>query len=418
MLAASLVALVPAALAAQSAVPIDSMLDRLVAEARAANPRLLGDEAMARAAAARVRAAGALPDPMLDLGVMDLTLPAFSFRRSDFTEVDVGISQEFPWPGTLGARTRAARAELGARTADASARRRELTVQVADRYYRVRYLVTARETLQRQRALLQTAVEIATARYATGSVPQSDPLQARVARARLDADAAALAAEEAGARAELRALRRAPAESLALAPLPVLADSMWRAHERFGLALTDNALEQHPRLLARREALEVARQTVAVERLGARPDFTLSARYGARPLGSDFFSAFVGVRLPLWAGRKQLRLADAARAESEAASAALAGEETALSAELARTRADITGGAERIRLLADQVVPAADATVEAALRSYGVGQADFLSVLSAEDALYRARLELASVTAEHFTHLVMLHELVRPEGAR
>src|SRR5207245_6983747 len=39
------------------------------------------------------------------------------------------------------------------------------------------------------------------------------------------------------------------------------------------------ALATHPRLAARRAAVDAATRTIQVERLGARPDFTLSLRY-------------------------------------------------------------------------------------------------------------------------------------------
>ena len=142
---------IPAVLSGQMPVRTDSVLDRLTAEAIAANPSLDASRAMARAAAARIRPAGALPDPMVSTGVMNLTLPRFAFRESDFTEVDIELSQEFPWPGTLGARTGAARAEARQREADVGSRRREISVRVAELYYRLRYVVTARATLERQR---------------------------------------------------------------------------------------------------------------------------------------------------------------------------------------------------------------------------------------------------------------------------
>ena len=407
---------VPAA--AQVAPAGDTTLARITAEAIVANPSLDASRAMARAADARVRPAGALPDPMVSAGVMDLALPRFAFRESDFTEVDLELSQEFPWPGTLGARTQAARAEARARDADVGARRREVTVRVAELYYRLRYVVTARTTLQQQRGLLAAAVEISTTRYATASAPQSDPLQARVAVARLEADDADLAEQEATLRAQLTALRnvRGP-ESLVVEPIRPEAVALER-HE--GLAPGGGALDSlsmHPRLVAKRAALEAAERAVRVEQLGARPDFSITARYGARPLDSDFFSAFVGIRLPLWAGRKQHRLADAARADADAARAALAEERAALDADLATALAGITSGETRLRLLTTQVIPAAEATVEAVLRSYRVGQAPFLNVLAAEDSLYRAQLDAAMVAAEHLTHLVMLEQLLRREEA-
>jgi outer membrane protein, heavy metal efflux system len=404
--------------AAQAAPAADTILARLTAEAVAANPSLDASRAMARAAADRVRPAGALPDPMLSAGVMNLALPRFAFRESDFTEVDLELSQEFPWPGTLGARTQTARAEARARAADVGARRREIAVRVAELYFMLRYVVTARTTLQRQRELLAIAVEIATTRYATASAPQSDPLQARVAVARLEAEDADLAQQEATLLAQLQAIRnvRSP-ETLAVEPIHPEMVPQGAHAALLTPGGTPDSLPGHPRLAARQAALEAAERSVRVEQLGARPDFTISTRYGARPLGSDFFSAFVGLRVPLWAGRKQHRLADAARADADAARAALAEERAALDAELRGALADIRSGETRLRLLTTQVIPAAEATVEAVLRSYRVGQAPFLNVLAAEDSLYRARLDAAMVAAEHLTHLVMLEQLLLREEA-
>jgi len=411
----------PAPVAAQIPVRGDTLLHRLTAEAATVAPAVLRSATLARAAATRIRPAGALPDPMLNVGVMDLTLPRFGFRESDFTEVDIQLTQQFPWPGTLGAQTRAARAMARGATAETAMLRRDLAVRIALLYYRLRYIVAARETLVRQRALLQSAVEISTARYGTGSVPQSDPLQARVALARLETEEAALAGEESGLRADLRAVRgiRGP-EQLAVAP--IAADTVAalvlnvQAEHTVHLALAD-PLASHPRLGVRRAVIEAADQTARAEALTARPDFEITTRYGARPLGADFFSAFVGIRVPLWSGRKQRLLAQAARIESEAAQRGLDEEQAALTADLERTLADARAGAARLSLLVERVLPLTREGVDAALRSYRTGQTDFQSVLTAEDARYRAELEAAGVAAEHLTHLVMLEQLLEPEPA-
>jgi outer membrane protein TolC len=356
---------------------------------------------------------------MLSAGVMNLTLPRFAFRESDFTEVDVELSQEFPWPGSLGAQTQAARAEARRAGAQVATRRREIVVRTAELYYRLRYVATARATLRQQRRLLATAVEIATTRYANTSAPQSDPLQARVAMARLDAEDAALTEQQARVGAELKALRNITGSdrlTIELIRPQTVLSVLNGARNR--AALTADSLQAHPRLIARRAAVEAAERTVRVEQLGARPDFSITTRYGARPLGSDFLSAFVGIRVPLWAGRKQGRLADAARADADAARAELAAEIVALEAELEAARAAVVSGETRLRLLTTQVIPSALATVEAVLRSYRVGQAPFLNVLAAEDSFYRAELEAAMVAAEHLTHLVMLEQLLLPEDAQ
>jgi cobalt-zinc-cadmium efflux system outer membrane protein len=420
--AALIVGATPLRLPAQTSPP-DTVLARLTAEAVAANPSLEVSRATARAAASRVPPAGALPDPMLSAGVMDLTLPRFAFHESDFTEVDVELSQEFPWPGMLGARTAVARAQARGSRAEVAVRRREVVVRTAEVYYRLRYVVTARGTLIRQRELLSAGVDISTARYASTAAPQSDPLQARVALARLDTEEAELSAEEAELRARLKAVRNASgADSLAVEPIrPELVPDELDLSPASGATMAadlsaKDSVPEHPRLAARQAAIAAAEQSIQVERLGGRPDFTIMTRYGARPIAADFFSAFVGFRIPLYAGRKQHRLADAARADADAARAALAEEQAALREEIRTGLAQIRSEAVRLHLLTAQVVPASQATVDATLRSYRVGRIEFLNVLAAEDALYRAQLDAARVAADHLTHLVMLEQLVTPEG--
>ena len=53
--------------------------------------------------------------------------------------------------------------------------------------------------------------------------------------------------------------------------------------------------------------------------------------------------------------------------------------------------------------------------VESVLRSYQVGRAEFLTLLSVEDARYRAELEAVAVAADYQAQLVMLRQLTAGE---
>src|SRR5437899_11810475 len=318
----------------------DLIIQSLVAEVLARNPTVVQRQAAVRAAALRIRPAGTLPDPRLSLGVMDLQMPHFEFDQSDFTEVDADLSQEIPWPGTLGARSGVMRAATAGARAEEGAVRRELTTTMAAGYYRLGYTVTALETLRHQRELLEAAVQLSTTRYATGAAPQSDPLQAKLARDRLRSEEFALESERVAALAAVNALRnRAPGDSVPVTAIDLAALRAGAAPQPPADSLVALALATHPRLAARRAAVDAATRTIQVERLGARPDFTLTLRYGYRPRAfnynfPDFFSAFVGLRLPIWAWRKQNRLADAARADSTGAAAGLRDAELQLSREV------------------------------------------------------------------------------------
>jgi outer membrane protein, heavy metal efflux system len=401
----------------------DSLLQSLVAEALARSPTLLQRQAAVRAATLRIRPAGTLPDPLLSLGVMDLQMPHFEFNKSDFTEVDADLSQEIPWPGTLGARSGVMRAAAAGARAEEGAVRRELTTAMTVAYYRLGYTVTALETLRYQRALLEAAVQLSTTRYATGAAPQSDPLQAKLARDRLRSEEFALESERVAALGAVNALRnRAPEDSVAVVSIDPSAVRAGAAPQPRTDSLMALALAAHPRLAMGRAAVDAATRSIQVERLGARPDFTLTVRYGYRPpfLGQfhfpDFFSAFVGLRLPVWAWRKQNRLADAARADSTGAAAGLRDAELQLSREVTETAARVQASQQRLALLVDGVLPTAQGAVESVLRSYQVGRADFLTLLSVEDARFRAELEAAEVAADYLTYLVMLQQSTAGEG--
>jgi len=401
----------------------DSILQSLVAEALQRNPTVAQRQAAVRAATLRIRPAGSLPDPMLTLGVMDLRLPDFEFNHSDFTELDAALSQEIPWPGTLGARSGVMRAAAAAARAEDSVVRRELTTAMAVAYYRLGYTVTALATLRQQGDLLQAAVQLSTTRYATGVAPQSDPLQAKLARDRLRSEAFAVESERVAAVAAVNALRsRAPGDSVAatvIDPAAVRAEATPQSDTDSLVAL---ALATHPRLSARRATVDAATRTIQVERLGARPDFTVTLRYGYRPAFGgqfnlpDFFSASIGLRLPIWAGRKQNRLADAARADSTGAAAGLHDAELQLQREVTEMAARVQAAEQRLALLVDGVLPTARGTVESVVRSYQVGRAELLTLLSVEDARFRAELEAAEVAALYLTQLVMLRQLTAEEG--
>ena len=399
----------------------NSLLDALLAEALAQNPSIAQRQAAARAATLRIRPAGTLPDPMLTAGVMDLVVP-FEFNQSEFTEVDAELSQTIPWPGSLGARSGVAKAAAVGARAEEHVTRREVAAAMADAYYRLQYAVSALATLRGQLTLLDAAVQLSTTRYGTGSAPQSDPLQAKLARDRLQLEALSAESDRVSALAAVNALRNHSADDpLPVAPIDVTAIRGGAAPPPSTDSLVAAALATHPRLAARHAAVDAAARMIQVERLEGRPDFTFMLRYGYRPrvLGfnfPDFFSAFVGIRLPLWASRKQHRLADAARADYVAAGAELRETELQLSQEVTETAARVAAAQQRLVLLVDRVVPAAQGTVESVLRSYQVGRAEFLTLLLVEDARYRAELEAAAVAVYYQTQLVRLRQLTAEES--
>jgi len=130
-------------------------------------------------------------------------------------------------------------------------------------YYRLGYAVTALETLRHQRELLDAAVQLSTTRYATGAAPQSDPLQAKLARDRLRSEEFALESERVAALAAVNALRnRAPGDSVPVSSIDPAALRAGAARQPPADSLVARALATHPRLAARRAAIDQATRTI------------------------------------------------------------------------------------------------------------------------------------------------------------
>src|SRR5439155_21738054 len=130
---------------------------------------------------------------------------------------------------------------------------------------------------------------------------------------------------------------------------------------------------------------------------------------------SVFFSAFVRVRVVVWAWRTRRLVGDTARADSIGAVAGLREAELELSREVIEAAARVQASQQRLALVVDGVLPNARGTVESVLRSYQVGRAEFLTLLSVEDARYRAELEGVAVAADYQAQLVMLRQLTAGE---
>ena len=397
----------------------DSTLRVIIEEVLATHPAASRATHAARAAGQRIVPAGALPDPILSLGVMNLPLPSLSFGRDDFTELDIEASQEFPWPGTRATRRASASAARDELLAEVDELRRQVAAGAGAAWFRLRFLMTALDRLAGQRALLEAAEQLSLARYSTGAAAQSDVLQARLVRQRLRAEEITLQQDSAVALAELNALRSrppgeavtAPLLSLVIGPPPLFVPAE---------SLIAQSLASHPRIAGRRAALAQSVTAVRLEQLGARPDVMVMARYGYRSRAGgmslpDFFSASVGLRLPLWASRKQRPLIEAARADSFAAASSVADAERELLLTVQQAAIRAESGRRRLELLLNDVLPVARATVESLTRSYQVGRVEFQALLAAQDALYRTEIEAAEVAAGYPTDLLVLRLLTARE---
>jgi outer membrane protein TolC len=145
---------------------------RLAAAVRLAldsNPMLRAARAGAMAAGERVGPAGALPDPRLQLALMNREAGDFGSTLDPMTMNQLQLTQMLPWPGKRGGARRAAEHGAAAAAADAAEQERMLAARVRMAYLETAYADRAVEVMARTRGLLRDLLDVTTAMCAVAA---------------------------------------------------------------------------------------------------------------------------------------------------------------------------------------------------------------------------------------------------------
>ena len=375
------------------------------------NPRLQAMRAAAEASVARQPEASTLPDPVLQLGVMNFGLPDFNTDMPTSMAPSVQLMQMVPFPGKLGLK-----GDIAAYDSDLS----RLTVEEMewevrgmassmfyDLYAIDRRLVVMRETL----ALLRDFQEVARAMYVSGMGRQADVLRADVEVARMDGDIRSMEAMRKSMAARLNGLldlpANAPVRSPVLGQLPLDVPDAGR--------LMEWAEESRPLLAHGRASVAQAGSRIDLARRDIWPDLTVGVTYGQRDLGMGterMGSAMVGFSLPIFAGRRQYAMRDEAVAMRRMAEADLEGREAEVGARVGELLAELDRARSLAALYRDEVIPEAKATVASALSSYRVGAVDFMTLVDAQMTVNRFEGELFQLLGEYGMAVTALESAV------
>lgn len=375
----------------QTSAAADVGLQELLHWADAHNPDLAVINYEIEAAEGRIIPAGALPDPVLRVELMDFAGPAapngFSVLPNRVGGTKYTVMQSFPLWGKRDMRTEIATAGVS----EAKSRRIALLAEIHSKiktayaqFYQPFQLKRLNEEIL---GLLQDIEAITRTRYSNGLVPQQDVIRAQVEKTTLRSEIITLEAEQKQARARLNAMAGRPqhdllAEPRALRNLPP---------EKFNAAvLPDKAQRSNPLLRtqdAQITAAEVNRRLVEKNRY---PDVTLGLAPTQRGGGIDGWEAMVEVNIPI---RFDTRRAQ----ESEASAMLGAAKERQQSiandvmGELQETIVAYEAARDQEHLITNTLLPQAELTFRSALAGYENSKVDFATLLDAQRAIRLAR---------------------------
>ena len=264
-----------------------------------------------------------------------------------------------------------------------------------DLYQTDQRLAVMRETL----GLLQDIRRTAEAMYRVGEGRQADVLRAQVEIARMVEDTVRMTTMRTGMAARLDALLDRPGrESWPSPALPAFPDSVPSMDSLVSLAETGR-----PMLRAGERDLQAADAQASLARREIWPDVTIGLQYGTQSgeMGTERMgSLMVGASVPVFAGRRQLRMREETDAMRKMAAADLAAMHAETRARVTEAYASLTRARNLAALYRTTVIPQAEATAASSLAAYRVGGVDFMTLLDNRMTVNTYRQELFTLDAE------------------
>ena len=373
-------------------------LGELYDEAQRASPRVAAAQALVRASEARVSSTKLPPDPQLQLGFMNYTLPGL--RPMDVLGMtQLQLMQMVPVAGKLGLSGRVAASQASAQAERARdvqwALRSDVAMAFYDLYQTDQRLAVMRETLR----LLEDIRRTADAMYRVGEGRQADVLRAQVEVARMVEDTVRMTTMRVGMAARLDALLNWPThDPVPSAVLPAFPDSVPSMDSLVALAEAGR-----PMLRAGERDLEAANARARLARREIWPDLTVGVQYGRQSgeMGTERMgSLMLGASVPVFAGRRQLPMREETDAMRKMAVADLAAMRADTRARVAEAFASLTRARNLAALYRTTVIPQSEATVASSLAAYRVGGVDFMTLLDNRMTVNTYRQELFALDAE------------------
>lgn len=366
-------------------------LNQAIELALTGNPGLAEIRARAEAMAAVPSQDGTLPDPTLRFGALYLPTSSFNLHQDDFTMMEVGVSQEIPFPGKLALREKIAEQEALAAADSVDEARLRLVREVKQSWWRLFYYDRALNLLDEAEHFFQQLIDVAQAKYKVGKGMQQDVLLAQLELSKLKDEKLGLFSLRHGQNARINALLDREAKT----PVQIPAEAEFKLPVIVEPALQDKALHIRPLFAQHHKMLDAALARVDLAQKGFYPDFTVGAAYDVRqntPTGqsrSDFASVQLSMNVPIYTDRKQAKAVDQRQSELLQAQYALQDEHRRIQAEIAAKAAEYQQTKEKLLLLEHEIIPQAQQTVNSLLAGYQVSQTDFTDLLRTQLSFFQ-----------------------------
>jgi cobalt-zinc-cadmium efflux system outer membrane protein len=396
-------------------------LSELLEEAEKNNPQIEAARQGWQAANQVRTQVSTLPDPQFNMQHVSVGSPRpfAGYTNSEFAYLGLGVSQDIPYPGKL-----RLKGEIAKRDADVSLQqiesvRRAVLAELKAGYFQLAYLSKTLTILEQDGELLKQVEQAADARYRSGMGIQQDVLQAQLQKTKLLREIAMHHLQVGKLEAHLKQLLNRSQESPDIEAADLTETPLAQNYDDLLAA----AQAQNPELAGAQKMIEKQSLQVDLARRDFYPDFNV--QYMWQRTDPTQFRAYymfsVGVRVPIYPGRKQRPELAQAEAEQLRARSELQAQSQQVVSELRSQYVIAQQTSELLKIHREGLSPQARSEFQAGLAAYQSNKQEFQALLTAFLDVLHLDEDYWQNVAEYETAIARLEQLtglsLRGEGA-
>jgi outer membrane protein, heavy metal efflux system len=363
--------------------------------------------------------AASLPDPVISLNAMNLPWDSFDTNQEPMTQLQLGVSQQFPFPGKLALREDIALFEAEAALHSVAEMRLNLDMNVTVTWWEIFYLDRSIDTVLKNQDVLRQLVSVARTKYEVGDGLQQDVLLAQLELSKLLDTEIQLNSLRQQRVYRLNVLMDVPQESHVELPSSVPTFTPEIASPSI---LYARAEQVRPLLRQEQAEIDASESRLELARKEYYPDFKVGVTYGNREEDKlnqsrqDFLSIMLSVNIPLYAGTRQSKAVQQHTRQVARARYSLLDQKNLVLASISTSLTQYRQAVEQLNLYASGIVPQARQTYKSMLAGYRVNAVDFLSLARSQATLFNSELLYWKALAEIHQSVARLTAAVGEEN--
>ncbi len=392
-------------------VEIESVeLNYLIEEALENNPDYLSVQKNLQSLEAKIPQQGALPDPKLGFALMNLPVNSFEFNQEPMTGKRFSLMQMFPFPGKLGLQKEIAELDFQVGKFYVDEFKNHLIKQIKVNYYQLFLAEQEIDILEKNIELMRQFIKVAEKKYAVGNGLQQDVLKAQVELSRLKDQLITKQQKHEQVVFEINKLINRSMNTEIIISDTIHSQPLEMSTQE----LIKKAMVNRPLLKAWNHKIEQSRRTVKLAQKSYLPDFSVGVSYTQRDdLANgnrmyDFFSAEIGLNIPLYFNNKQSKKVEQTQLINYSLEDQFMGIKNEVLYQVENIYSNLQKNKKLMMLYKTGIIHQAQQALNSALTGYQVDIVDFLTLLNNQMTLFNYELDYYRVLTDYQKNIAEL----------